>query len=760
MASHTMSSSAKFFGAEAYESYDAYEAQMSNGHQCFWSSADQSAFHNYGYGYSDYSNYAEVQMTPSQYYQSYHAQSTPCQTGLDLSDYSDFSDADAAPAAAPVQCAVNLSDYEDDSDSDSDSNDEVSSPVASSPGTPLSKARSVDDMASTDAASTDAASNATGSDASDSDEPSTPKSKSFAYTRDALLLLRVAVGMCAKPDVCWKSQAMENFTVSREAAPTIKGDGTEWRRAAADRKQSADAAASTKLSASAESWGAQQALRRSALNTSPSDEEVLRSIKSILNKLTVEKFEDLYLKLMSCGISTTEHIELLVNEVFDKACMQHHFVDMYADLCMRLEKSLAVGSGAVATTDGFRRILLSQCQSSFEQSLKPAAAADADDDEEAKLEAAILHKRRVLGNMRLIGALLVRRMLSPKILISCAEQLLDPSAPEALESLAVLMTTVGPSFDTPSWSCHAPLCSIFDRMKAMTKDKGVPPRMRFLISDVLDLRSASWVNTKACTKKSEGPMKIEEVHRQAAQEAEQKPAQGGSKAGSKNSGKALKDLKGVCEAQKSDSRKQKSASTSVEVVKSSKNASGTSVPATSTKGATKATAASSSGKAQQTWKKVPHCPPPATPPCVAAAAPASSSSPTFSLASFHRELSDVMRELSSSRSTVSAVRRMQAYQIPKEHQATEFTNILARIAEERSGAARRAMFAFAASLTNGTFEHDSCTKGIKAFFEEDYEDLCEEVPRLPEILKAELIPTLRAALSSEILNKLLPPAML
>ena len=62
---------------------------------------------------------------------------------------------------------------------------------------------------------------------------------------------------------------------------------------------------------------------------------VRRSVKSILNKLTVEKFEKLYAKLLECGIRTAEHAELLAQEIFEQATLQHNFVGMYADLCSR-----------------------------------------------------------------------------------------------------------------------------------------------------------------------------------------------------------------------------------------------------------------------------------------------------------------------------------------------------------------------------------------------------------------------------------------
>merc|ERR1719253_2072565 len=122
-----------------------------------------------------------------------------------------------------------------------------------------------------------------------------------------------------------------------------------------------------KLVASTNSWSAQQ-IKLARAGPTNSDEEIVRSMKSILNKFTLEKFDVLFAKLLNCGIYTDKHIKLLVHEVFDKACLQHHFVDMYADLCMRLEQWLDNTHTATSSNE-FRRILLNQCQESFELSI-------------------------------------------------------------------------------------------------------------------------------------------------------------------------------------------------------------------------------------------------------------------------------------------------------------------------------------------------------------------------------------------------------
>jgi len=91
--------------------------------------------------------------------------------------------------------------------------------------------------------------------------------------------------------------------------------------------------AGSALKTSGAAWKAKNPLRHRAATEPQTDEEIVCSMKSILNKLTIEKFYVLSGKLLACGIKTKFHLETLVDEVFAKATTQHHFINMYADLC-------------------------------------------------------------------------------------------------------------------------------------------------------------------------------------------------------------------------------------------------------------------------------------------------------------------------------------------------------------------------------------------------------------------------------------------
>lgn len=734
-------------GAESKHAYA--EAQYDQ--QCFWSPADQSAFHQfamYGNNYSNYelheaqANYAWSQQTQQYgWCQGSEQAGNKLACGLNLDEYSDFSDSEDEPPAKPLEGKTQIL-------AKSLSSDSVQ----------------MDDTTSTDAASSgDAASTSNASDASDveSEVCSSPKACSRVHPRDALLLLRVAVGMCADPPARWSTQPREPAV---DASPNAESDEPQWRREAASKQ---GAGAKMKLVSSPDSWGAQQ-IKLARAGPTQSDEEIVRGMKSILNKLTLEKFDALYLKLINCGIRSDAHITLLVHEVFEKACLQHQFVDMYADLCMRLDQWLSNANTATNSNE-FRRILLNQCQESFEASIAPAADADNSlEDEEQRLEAATRHKQRVLGNIRFIAALLVRGMLAGRVLLSVAQTLLkDPSASDALESLAVFLTNVGAQFDDKEWPHHALLCTIFKQVEDLTKSKDVPPRIRFLLKDVLDLRATKWNDNKKVTKKNEGPMTLKEVQSQifaeekAQMQASQTPK---AKKGNDHDSKAqksmtLKDLKPT--TPKPSSNAQKGSPKKNQGEKEKRDA----APQTDgerkikkpvielKKEGNKASAQVTPAKTQYHGS--------AQPPAAVVTPEPQLQQPNapFDLRTFRRQLNEVLKQLGATRDTVSAFRRLDGLQVPSKFQATEFSNLVTRIAEERCGASRRVMFAFCASLAGKTFDRDMCAKGIQSFFDDVYEDLCEEVPRLPEILKNELVSTMSGPIGADKLSKILPAAL-
>lgn len=489
------------------------------------------------------------------------------------------------------------------------------------------------------------------------------------------------------------------------------------------------------------------------------DERVARAARSILNKLTIEKFDSLYEQLVLCGFSTPEHIAILMREVFEKATMQHHFIAMYADLCVRLEKDprLASAMGIEGEPTSFKRLLLTQCQAAFEKLLEPPSAVPVSmDDIQTDEEQEGARKRRALGNVKFVGELLNRGMLSSRLLVACAESLLQcqDACPEALESLSALLTVAGKQFDgRPEWQYTKRFDAIFILIQELTKNKKVPARVRFLLRDLLELREAGWPQQGRPAIAQEGPMRLDEVKERAMTEVFE--CQKASNTGGPN--RQARGFKNKDVSARTGAPRNGTAATPWQ--SNVKKATWDDWPNREWKGerTSKATpkvdAKSAIIKGAVEVAKQADDPQPAV--ATVALAP-------FNPRLFHREMSLTLRDLSADGNVGAAVRRIRAQNVPLVHHAKEFADLLTRAAEETRGPARRSAFAFAAGLAAAepsAFDRTECIAGTKIFFAEVYEDLCDEVPRLQAIAISEMVPTLQSVFPVAVLKELLPEDM-
>lgn len=271
------------------------------------------------------------------------------------------------------------------------------------------------------------------------------------------------------------------------------------------------------LLVSGTSWAAHQRARRSGAGggEQQDDAEIARALKSKLNKLTLEKFEELSNQIMCVPMRTTTHVECLITEVFEKAITQHHFIDMYADLCSLLHEHFIASPVGNDPKFSFKKLLLNECQKSFERNLEPPQGlAELDQEERTLME--FRYKHRMIGNIKFIGALLVRKMLAGKVLLAILQELTSEPTPEALESLAALLTATGPVFDSAEWAFRGGLEAIFAEVSAIIQKPTCEPRSRCLLKDVLDFRSRGWKQSRRPTQ--EAPKTLREVSEKQALE--------------------------------------------------------------------------------------------------------------------------------------------------------------------------------------------------------------------------------------------------
>ncbi|KAL3833033.1 hypothetical protein ACJIZ3_007769 [Penstemon smallii] len=246
-----------------------------------------------------------------------------------------------------------------------------------------------------------------------------------------------------------------------------------------------------------------------------------RQLKGILNKLTPQNFEKLFQQVKQVNIDNVVTLSGVISQIFDKALMEPTFCEMYANFCFHLAADLpdlSVDNEKIT----FKRLLLNKCQEEFERGEREEEEANKEEVEgenkqtaEEREEKRLRVRRRMLGNIRLIGELYKKRMLTERIMHECINKLLgqyqNPDE-ENIEALCKLMSTIGEMIDHPK--AKEFMDAYFDIMAQLSLNMKLSSRVRFMLKDSIDLRKNKWQQRR----KVEGPKKIEEVHRDAAQE--------------------------------------------------------------------------------------------------------------------------------------------------------------------------------------------------------------------------------------------------
>jgi translation initiation factor 4G len=258
------------------------------------------------------------------------------------------------------------------------------------------------------------------------------------------------------------------------------------------------------------------------------NDEMLREVRNILNKLTPQNLNKLTADLVNLAINTEERLKGAIDIIFEKSIDEQVFSQTYAQLCKVLSK-IKVPTTDQSKTVNFRTMLLTKCQKEFNTDYikdinydQMIADAEAETNEAKKKEMneeandkLLKAKRRSLGNIRFIGELFKLGMLTEGIMNDCIERLLKQETDEEnLECLCRLLTTIGKELDKPVVTIK--MNAYFAKLTEITKkgNQFISARIRFMILDVIELRQNKWVPRR----RDAGPKRIDEIRKEAEEE--------------------------------------------------------------------------------------------------------------------------------------------------------------------------------------------------------------------------------------------------
>uniref|UniRef100_A0AAX7SL83 Eukaryotic translation initiation factor 4 gamma, 3a n=1 Tax=Astatotilapia calliptera TaxID=8154 RepID=A0AAX7SL83_ASTCA len=267
-------------------------------------------------------------------------------------------------------------------------------------------------------------------------------------------------------------------------------------------------------------------LKREGLAEDPEiqkTQELFRKVRSILNKLTPQKFNQLMKQVTDLTIDTEERLKGVIDLVFEKAIDEPSFSVAYGNMCRCLATLRVQMTDKPNTTVNFRKLLLNRCQKEFEKDKvddvvferkqkeldSAASVTERERLQEELEEAKDKARRRSIGNIKFIGELFKLKMLTEAIMHDCVVKLLKNHDEESLECLCRLLTTIGKDLDFEK--AKPRMDQYFNQMEKIVKERKTSSRIRFMLQDVIDLRLHNWVSRRA----DQGPKTIEQIHKEA-----------------------------------------------------------------------------------------------------------------------------------------------------------------------------------------------------------------------------------------------------
>eukprot|EP00388_Colpodella_angusta_P018753 GDKJ01046796.1.p1 GENE.GDKJ01046796.1~~GDKJ01046796.1.p1 ORF type:complete len:1410 (-),score=488.34 GDKJ01046796.1:343-4002(-) len=259
-----------------------------------------------------------------------------------------------------------------------------------------------------------------------------------------------------------------------------------------------------------------------------------RDIMSLLNKLTVEKFERVaeQLAVLAETLTTPAQLKTLVELIFEKAVSEPGFDFLNADLCIVVaarspQFEITMLNGEIKKIN-FQKQFVNTIQDAFEKSVPDVFEVSEEEREglsEADIEVKfVLMKKRMLGTMNFIGHMLLRNLISHKVILGIVPALLSPPSGKVpssnkLEACCELIRQVGRYIELQD---EAALLSWVERLEDILPHfKEHDLKVYFCMKNLLELRQNCWMELA----RGDQATTLKNVERRHLKESNQKGGQ-------------------------------------------------------------------------------------------------------------------------------------------------------------------------------------------------------------------------------------------
>nr|CAH0105041.1 unnamed protein product [Daphnia galeata] len=209
---------------------------------------------------------------------------------------------------------------------------------------------------------------------------------------------------------------------------------------------------------------------------------VLKTVRGLLNKLTPANHDKLFSQIQALDINNEERLAGVITQFFEKALSEPCFAPIYARMCQALSEKANEFDKDSAELVGLEEKRI-QIRSAETEERKKELTNELQDLVDR-------NRRKVLGNITLIGELFRVGTISDMVIHQCIRRLLKDPDDEQMENLCLLMKTVGKEFDTIRNS--EAVNSYFRTLEWITVERKSCNRIRFMVMDLSELRSRRW----------------------------------------------------------------------------------------------------------------------------------------------------------------------------------------------------------------------------------------------------------------------------